>query len=87
MKAMEISNKLTSLSALSDFLLELGPLFLFARLMSKNCHIDNNGITLSNTRSSEDVINKKFTLYIYLNHECRAKGFLYLTDGHSTLYQ
>lgn len=38
-------------------------------------------------RSSEDLKDKKLALYIYLNDECRAKGFIYLNDGHSTLYQ
>ena len=38
-------------------------------------------------RSSVDLQDKKLALYIYLNDENRAKGFIYLNDGHSTLYQ
>lgn len=38
-------------------------------------------------RSTEDLKGKKLGLYIYLNENCRAKGFVYLNDGHSTDYQ
>ena len=38
-------------------------------------------------RSSVDLQDKKLALYIYLNDENRAKGFIYLNDGQSTLYQ
>jgi hypothetical protein len=38
-------------------------------------------------RSSEDLIDKKLALYIYLDENGRSKGFIYLTDGISTYYQ
>ena len=41
----------------------------------------------SSVRSTKDLEGKKLALYVYLNDSCRAKGFIYLTDGHSTLYQ
>jgi len=34
-----------------------------------------------------DLEDKKFALYVYLNDSNRAKGFIYLSDGKTTLYQ
>jgi len=38
-------------------------------------------------RSSEDLKGKKFDLWIYLNQEGKAKGFLFLSDGTTTKYE
>ena len=62
--------------------------YLQRRLVSNNLvHLINIIVYLSKVRSSVDLQDKKLALYIYLNDESRAKGFIYLNDGHSTLYQ
>ncbi len=73
-----------------DYSLVQVPLFPSATSTSK-CYrvydLFNNLYLFRKVRSSEDLKDKKLALYIYLNDECRAKGFIYLNDGHSTLYQ
>lgn len=61
--------------------------FPFATLTRKQLSTYLLTIYLRKVRSSVDLQDKKLALYIYLNDENRAKGFIYLNDGHSTLYQ
>lgn len=61
-------------------------LFPYAMLQSKPKYFLTNNQNRK-VRSSEDLKNKKLALYIYLDGNVRAKGFLYFNDGYSTLYK